>query len=227
MFIIGTNCSGVRLIGAETTVSGSYMNFQSSTFSVTTSGTVTNCSVAEISQTAVGSVITLGYTNLLFHSANGYGFTITQSVPNYLMGTYGPSNGASSWGDNFDTLNAYLNAGSTVLSNIVTLSGSSMPYTVLSDCILHGCILRTNKTASFANASTVLYANLYCNVPGINPFLTLSIGRTTPNNTIIDDKFSIKMLANDSIYVQLSGASSNNAANPTSMTNAVVDFGLF
>jgi hypothetical protein len=223
-FLLGTNCSSARLIGCETTVSGSYMDLQSSAVAVTTCGTVTNCSVGEISQTHPYSVITLGATHLLYHSANGFGFSTIQLSTNFIYGIYD----TTAWSSGDFNKSGFMFPGTVPRSSIdLTSTTDAFPYTVAQTCILNQLLFRVNPGAVLGtNGSPVLYTNIYSNENFTTPILTLSL--TGSNRVISNFNFSKTLQSGDRIYVNISGkGAGNGGSNVTGLYSATVDFGLY
>ena len=225
-FLTGTNCSGATLYGCETTVSGSWMDLQSSAIAAATAGTSNNCSVAEISQTNSNSVITLGATHLLYHSANGKGFSSIQLVTNFIYGVYQTTN----WDGNFN-MNGYLFPGTTLLSAVAATSTTdAFPYTVPEDCILTRVLLRVNPSAILGtNGAPIMHVKIFTNEDFATPIITLSLTGTT--RVAKSNNFSKRLLANDRIYVNMSnvgqGSGGGGVSNVTNLFSAVVDFELY
>ena len=210
------NCSGARIIGCETIAANSVIDLKSCTVSASGSN-LTNCSLAEISQTASGSSIVLGYTTLENYSANFIGFTLNQTPANSTFGVI-KTNGAAWLANDYSNQPYYLSYGTSVLSNLATVSANAVAYSPPQTCILHDITVRTNVSVGTAN----LYAKVYCNSidsAGLKTTLTLS------GNSIFarDDISSFKMLNTDLLFVELSGT----GAVPTNFRNVYVDVGTY
>jgi len=215
--LTATNCSGSRIIACETSAANSVIDIKTSTVSASGSG-LTNCSLAEISQTAAGSVIYVGAgTNLENHSANNLGFTMDITPANSTFGVIKTKGGTWSTpeysGDKY-----YLSYGTSLLTDIANISADAIVYSPPQTCILHDITLRTNVSVG----TSTLYTNVYCNSvtpAGLKTTLALS------GNAILarDDTISFKMFNTDKLFIELSGT----GGVPTGFRNAYVDVGTF
>ena len=220
-FVTGTNCVGAQLIGCETTVSGSYMDLQSSTISAS-GNLITNCSVAEISQTNTDSRIALGYTNLLHHSANGKGFDVNQTLANYIFGFFSAADITRSTGgaNGIGGSNFFLLPGTSTFQIIVDNSSTSaVPYTVVQSGLMHDILLRVNNNANLADST--LHMKLFVNNT-TTPICALSVSGTNRIATIPNTSFTVN--EGDSVYVNLSFSA--GSTNLTNFRSCTVDFGL-
>ena len=211
-FLNGSNCSGATLIACETASAG-VIDLKSST--VSASGSGTNNIIAEISQTAPGSQIILGYTNLEYQKANGLGFTLNQTPFNILYGAYGNNIQAA------EINNKFLNAGTVPATSLGTTSGQSIPYTLQQSGLVHNYYFRTNVANTGTSNVTAL---LYSNNPGIPSNLIAALTLSGTATIVSNDITSIRIPAGESIYVQLS---SSYASGQIPMNRFVVDIGVF
>jgi len=203
-FLVGTNCSGTRLIAKET-VSAGYLDMRASLISA--SGTaLTNCSLAEISQTNVSSVIILSYTRLQYHSANGLGFTTAQLPTNIVYTLYEPT-GTWSAGE-FNTA-YYLTPGTQNSTTTITTSSFSVPFIVEQDCLLHGAYLNLNNPII---NSGVMTADIYHNsIVASNLLVSLSLSAAGGTTRTSNYALSHKLYEEESLYVVATGTGAGGA----------------
>jgi hypothetical protein len=223
-FLIGSNCSGAKLIACETTVSGSRMDLTASIISARSLGTTTNCSLAEISQTSSNSVIELGATHLLGHSANGLGFSTIQLGTNFIYGVYQ----TTSWNTGDFNMTGYMFPGTALRSAVeATSTTDAVPYTIPQDCILNRVLLRVNPVAVLGtNGSPIMHVKIFLNENFVTPIVTLSLTGTT--RVFSNFNYSRALLKDDRVYVNLSNVGAGGgASNVTGLYSATVDFELY
>jgi hypothetical protein len=216
-FLVGTNCSGTRLIAKET-VSAGYLDMRASLISA--SGTaLTNCSLAEISQTNVSSVIILSYTRLQYHSANGLGFTTAQIPTNIVYTLYEPT-GTWSAGE-FNTA-YYLTPGTQNVATTITTSAFSVPFIVEQDCLLHGAYLNLNNPII---NSGVMTADIYHNsIVASNLLVSLSLSAAGGTTRTSNYALSHKLYEEESLYVVATGTGAGGAQ--TTFHSLQINFAL-
>lgn len=197
-FLIGTNCSGSRLIAKET-VSAGYLDMRASLISATGSG-LTNCSLAEISQTNLSSVIILSYTRLQNHSANGLGFTIAQVPTNTVYTLYEPT---GTWSTGEFNSTYYLTPGTTVLGSAITNPAFGIPMIVEQDCIFHGVVFNINNPII---NNGIMTAYIYHNsIVASNLVVSLSLSAAGGTTRIINDLISHNLLKGETLYTVVTG----------------------
>jgi len=216
-FLVGTNCSGSRLIAKET-VSAGYLDMRASLIAATGTG-LTNCSLAEISQTNVSSVIILSYTRLQYHSANGLGFTTAQIPTNVVYTLYEPT-GTWSTGE-FNTA-YYLTPGTQNITTTITTSSFSVPFLVEQDSILHGVYLNLNNPII---NNGVMTADIYNNsIVASNRIVSLSLsaagGTTVTSNYAVSHTLS----KGETLYVVATGSGATGAQ--TTFHSLQINFAL-
>jgi cytoskeletal protein CcmA (bactofilin family) len=203
-FLVGTNCSGSRLIAKET-VSAGYLDMRASLIAATGTG-LTNCSLAEISQTNVSSVIILSYTRLQYHSANGLGFTTAQIPTNVVYTLYEPT-GTWSAGE-FNTA-YYLTPGTQNVATTITNSTFSVPFIVEQDCLLYGVYLNLNNPII---NSGVMTADIYNNsIVASNLIVSLSLSAAGGTTVTSNYAVSHKLNKYESLYVVATGTGAGGA----------------
>jgi hypothetical protein len=216
-FLVGTNCSGSRLIAKET-VSAGYLDMRASLIAATGTG-LTNCSLAEISQTNLSSVIILSYTRLQYHSANGLGFTTAQIPTNIVYTLYEPT-GTWSTGE-FNTA-YYLTPGTQNVATTITNSTFSVPFIVEQECLLYGVYLNLNNPII---NNGVMTADIYNNsIVSSNLIVSLSLsaagGTTVTSNYVV----SHKLLKGETLYTVATGTGATGAQ--TTFHSLQINFAL-
>jgi hypothetical protein len=216
-FLVGTNCSGTQLIAKET-VSAGYLDMRASLIAATGTG-LTNCSLAEISQTNLSSVIILSYTRLQYHSANGLGFTTAQ-IPTNVVYTLYEATGTWSQGEFNETY--YITPGTQNIANAIKTAGVEVPFVVEQDCIFHGITMNINNPII---SNGVMTATIYHNsVVASNIITSLSLSAVGGTTRIINDVISHKLLKGETLYTVVTG---NGAAGAQSTFHSLqVNFAL-
>jgi hypothetical protein len=216
-FLVGTNCSGSRLIAKET-VSAGYLDMRASLIAATGTG-LTNCSLAEISQTNVSSVIILSYTRLQYHSANGLGFTIAQVPANVVYTLYEPT-GTWSTGE-FNTA-YYLTPGTQNVATTITNSTFSVPFIVEQDCILYGVYLNLNNPII---NNGVMTANIYNNSI-VSSNLIVSLSLSAAGGTTVTSNYAVShtLSKGETLYVVATGTGATGAQ--TTFHSLQINFAL-
>jgi hypothetical protein len=216
-FLVGTNCSGTRLIAKET-VSAGYLDMRASLIAATGTG-LTNCSLAEISQTNLSSVIILSYTRLQYHSANGLGFTTAQIPTNVVYTLYEPT-GTWSAGE-FNTA-YYLTPGTQNITTTITTSAFSVPFIVEQGCLLYGVYLNLNNPII---NSGVMTADIYNNsIVASNLIVSLSL--SAAGGTTVTSNYAVSHTLNkgESLYVVATGSGAGGAQ--TTFHSLQINFAL-
>jgi hypothetical protein len=216
-FLVGTNCSGTRLIAKET-VSAGYLDMRASLISA--SGTaLTDCSLAEISQTNVSSVIILSYTRLQYHSANSLGFTTAQIPTNIVYTLYEPT---GTWSAAEFNTAYYLTPGTQNSTTTITTSAFSVPFIVEQDCLLHGAYLNLNNPII---NSGVMTADIYHNsIVASNLLLSLSLSAAGGTTRTSNYALSHKLYEEESLYVVATGTGAGGAQ--TTFHSLQINFAL-
>jgi hypothetical protein len=216
-FLVGTNCSGSRLIAKET-VSAGYLDMRASLIAATGTG-LTNCSLAEISQTNLSSVIILSYTRLQYHSANGLGFTTAQIPTNIVYTLYEPT---GTWSANQFNETYYITPGTQNITTTITTSAFSVPFIVEQDCLLYGVYLNLNNPII---NNGVMTANIYNNsIVSSNLIVSLSLsaagGTTVTSNYVVSHKLN----KYETLYVVATGTGATGAQ--TTFHSLQINFAL-
>ena len=216
-FLVGTNCSGSRLIAKET-VSAGYLDMRASLISATGSG-LTNCSLAEISQTNLSSVIILSYTRLQNYSANGLGFTTAQ-IPTNVIYTLYESTGTWSTAEFNDTY--YITPGTQNIANAIKTAGNEVPLVVEQDCIFHNITMNINNPII---SNGILTSYIYHNsVVASNLITSLSLSAVGGTTRIINDLISHKLLKGETLYTVVTGTGATG--NQSTFHSVQVNFAL-
>jgi len=216
-FLVGTNCSGSRLIAKET-VSAGYLDMRASLIAATGTG-LTNCSLAEISQTNLSSVIILSYTRLQYHSANGLGFTTAQ-IPTNVIYTLYESTGTWSTAEFNDTY--YITPGTQNIASAITTAGVEVPFVVEQDCIFHGITMNINNPII---NNGIMTATIYHNsVVASNIISSLSLSAVGGTTRIINDLISHKLLKGETLYTVVTGTGATG--NQSTFHSLQVNFAL-
>jgi hypothetical protein len=216
-FLVGTNCSGSRLIAKET-VSAGYLDMRASLIAATGTG-LTNCSLAEISQTNLSSVIILSYTRLQYHSANGLGFTTAQIPTNVVYTLYEPT-GTWSAGE-FNTA-YYLTPGTQNITTTITTSAFSVPFIVEQDCLLYGVYLNLNNPII---NDGVMTADIYNNSI-VSSNLIVSLSLSAAGGTTVTSNYAVShtLSKGETLYVVATGSGATGAQ--TTFHSLQVNFAL-
>jgi hypothetical protein len=209
LYLTATNCSGADVIAAET-VSAGVIDLRSSTVSASGTG-LTNCSLAEISQTASGSEIVLGYTDLDNNNANGIGFTVNQTPANIIFGTF--KNGT--WNNTDFTNLTFLPIGTSPINLLPNTIEAAVPFTIQQDGLIHDIVFRTNVSMGASSISAALLKNS-------NTLVTFTISGNTDN---MSSNFyqSFKVVRGDTLSVSIKGTGTA----PTGLASCIFDFGLY
>lgn len=216
-FLVGTNCSGTQLIAKET-VSAGYLDMRASLIAATGTG-LTNCSLAEISQTNLSSVIILSYTRLQNHSANGLGFTTAQ-IPTNVIYTLYEATGTWSTGEFNDTY--YITPGTQNIASAIRTAGVEVPFVVEQDGIFHGITMNINNPII---NNGVMTATIYHNsVVASNIITSLSLSAAGGTTRIINDLISHKLLKGETLYTVVTGTGATGAQ--TTFHSLQVNFAL-
>jgi hypothetical protein len=216
-FLVGTNCSGTRLIAKET-VSAGYLDMRASLIAATGTG-LTNCSLAEISQTNVSSVIILSYTRLQYHSANGLGFTTAQIPTNIVYTLYEPT---GTWSAAEFNTAYYLTPGTQNVATTITTSSFSVPFIVEQDCLLYGVYLNLNNPII---NSGVMTADIYNNgIVASNLIVSLSLSAAGGTTVTSNYAVSHKLNKYESLYVVATGTGAGGAQ--TTFHSLQINFAL-
>ena len=218
LFVTGTNCSGTSLIGCETIVDASgFLDLRASVISASGSS-LTNCVVAEVSQTNPSSEIVLSYTRLQYHGANNYGFTPAQIPTNIVFGLFRRNTHFAP----ADNANYYLLPGTTELASAIDDPTYAAPFIIEQDCLMRGIFFNANTTISGGTVKAQIYrgvttisSNLVASLE-LNP----SSGKVVSNNT-----FSQRFNQGDEMYVNISMALVN--PHNTLLRSFQINVGLF
>lgn len=214
LFVTGTNCSGSKLIACET-VSAGYLDLRASILSASGDATsVTNCSMAEISQTNASSEIIVSYTRLQYHHANGFGFTTIQIPTNIVFGIFD----TNLWTNGQFNNAYYLLPGTMVRATAISNSANAAPFVIEQDCLLRGVYLSANVSLS----GSVMTMNVYHMTTASTPVFSLSLtgSATATSNTSTSYTFH----NGDLMFVSLSG---DNTTPPNTLRSFQVNIGLF
>jgi len=216
-FLVATNCSGTQLIAKET-VSAGYLDMRASLVSATGTG-LTNCSLAEISQTNLSSVIILSYTRLQNHSANGLGFTTAQVPTNVIYTLY---EATGTWSTAEFNTTYYITPGTQNIASAITTAGNEVPMVVEQDCIFHGVTMNINNPII---SNGVLTATIYHNsVVASNIIASLSLSAVGGTTRIINDLISHKLLNGETLYTVVTGTGATG--NQSTFHSVQVNFAL-
>jgi hypothetical protein len=215
LFVTGTNCSNAQLIACETLASSSYLDLRASVVSASGSS-LTNCSLAEISQTGSGSEIILSYTRLQYHGANGRGFTPAQIPTNITFGLFDNN----SWSDPELQNTYYLLPGTIARNNAITDPSFSAPFVIEQDCIMRGVYLSTNIPVG---GTVVITLDIYHMNPTSTPVFTMNLSGNTTNR-VSNIMTSYMFHSGDLMYVSLTGT---GATANTALRSFQVNVGLF
>jgi hypothetical protein len=214
LFVIGTNCSGSQLIGCET-VSAGYLDLRASIVSASGDATsITNCSMAEISQTNPSSEIILSYTRLQYHGANSLGFTAAQIPTNIVFGIFD----TNAWNNADFFKSYYLLPGTMVRSTAISNAAAAAPFVIEQDCLLRGVYLSANVSLS----GSVMTMNVYHMSTASTPVFSLSLTGSVTN--VANNSKSYTFHSGDLMYVSLSG---DNTTPPNTLRSFQVNIGLF
>ena len=223
VFVTGTNCLGSRLIGCET-VSAAALDLRASVISASGSS-LTNCSLAEVSQTNPSSEIIMSYTRLQNHNANSLGFTAAQIPTNIVFGTYenNKPSGANGWTQsNFNT-NYYMLPGSTLRSNLITDVSLASPFIIEQDCLLHNVFFSANSNIV---SNGVMTLNIYHDdTTSTNLILSLNMSGALSN--VSNTTFSYTFHSGDKMFVNLCGGGATGNQLDNGFRNMQVNIGLF
>jgi hypothetical protein len=216
-FLVGTNCSGTRLIAKET-VSAGYLDMRASLVAAIGTG-LTNCSLAEISQTNLSSVIILSYTRLQNHSANGLGFTTAQ-IPTNVVYTLYEATGTWSTAEFNETY--YITPGTQNIANAIKTAGVEVPFVVEQDCIFHGITMNINNPII---SNGIMTADIYHNsLVASNLIVSLSLSAVGGTTRIINDIISHKLLKGETLYTVVTG--NGATGNQSTFHSLQVNFAL-
>jgi hypothetical protein len=214
LFVTGTNCSGSKLIACET-VSAGYLDLRASILSASGDATsITNCSMAEISQTNPSSEIILSYTRLQYHHANGLGFTTIQIPTNIVFGIFD----TNSWTNTDFFKSYYLLPGTMVRATAISNSANAAPFVIEQECLLRGVYLSANVSLSGSVMTLNVYHMTTASTPVFSISLTGSATATSNNST------SYTFHNGDLMFVSLSG---DNTTPPNTLRSFQVNIGLF
>jgi hypothetical protein len=214
MFVTGTNCTGAQLIGCET-VSAGYLDLRASIVSASGDATsITNCSMAEISQTNPSSEIILSYTRLQYHHANSLGFTAAQIPTNIVFGIFDTNN----WTAGDFTSNYYLLPGTTRRTAAITDPTKTAPFVIEQDCLLRGVYLSANVSLG----ASVMTLNVYHMDTTSTPVFSLSLTGSVTN--VANNSKSYTFHNGDLMYVSVNGDGSTPT---TALRSFQVNIGLF
>jgi len=214
LFVTGTNCTGSKLIGCET-VSAGYLDLRASVISASGDATsITNCSLAEISQTNASSEIMLSYTRLQNHNANGLGFTPAQIPTNIVFGIFD----TNSWTSTDFFKSYHLLPGTMVRSTSISNSANAAPFIIEQDCILRGVYLSANASLG----ASVMTLNVYHMTTASTPVFSISLTGSSTNTS--NNLNSYTFHNGDLMYVSLSG---DDTTPNTTLRSFQVNVGLF
>jgi hypothetical protein len=211
----GLSLSSTRLIACETT--SGILELDSCTINASSAAiAATNCSIAEISQTA-GKIILGGGTGLKNNNANGLGFDTRNIHPNILAAAL--KTGNSVWNQGEFNTTYYLVPGASRISDLANLSSATTPFSFKQDCLLHQVVLSANVSMG----TKVMYAKLYKNTIDAAGFI-LETNLSGSITSTVQDITSQKLLSTDSMYLLLSGGGATSA---TDVRSVEVDFSLY
>jgi hypothetical protein len=216
----GLSLSSTRLIACETT--SGLLALDSCTINASSAASAaTNCSIAEISQTA-GIIVLGGGTGLKNNNANGLGFDTRNIHPNILSAALKTNNDVWSSGD-FNKI-YYLVPGASRITDLANLSSATTPFSFKQDCILHQVVLSANVALSGTGGNKTMYAKLYKNTVNAAGFILEANLSGSVLTSTVQDITSQKLLSTDSVYLLLSGG---GAAGATNVRSVAVDFSLY
>ena len=214
LFVTGTNCSGSKLIACET-VSAGYLDLRASILSASGDATsVTNCSMAEISQTNASSEIILSYTRLQYHHANGLGFTSAQIPTNIVFGIFD----TNLWTNGQFNNAYYLLPGTMVRATAISNSANAAPFVIEQDCLLRGVYLSANVSLS----GSVMTMNVYHMTTASTPVFSISLTGSAKATSNASTSYTFHN--GDLMFVSLSG---DNTTPPSTLRSFQVNIGLF
>ena len=198
IFLTGTNCSGATLICVETASAG-VADLRSSLMSA--SGTsLTNCSLAEISQTNATSQIILSYSRIQNHLTNGKGFALEQA-PSYLnYSLFGSGIGGNTFSNQLKNKAYIMLPGNTLITGAL-LSVSDVVGTLIEQ----DQVLTQVSFVANTSVSAPVTALVYPDTTLTNPMFSLTLSGSASNISNTSNTF--KMTQGQQLVVQISGSS--------------------
>jgi hypothetical protein len=220
----GLSLSSTRLIACETT--SGILELDSCTINASSAAiAATNCSIAEISQTA-GIIVLGGGTGLKNNNANGLGFDTRNIHPNILAAALKTGNNVWNTGD-FNSI-YFLVPGASRITDLANSINDTTAFSFKQDCILHQVILSTNSSLNLDGGGPAkqMHVKLYKNNLAGAPIITATLSGSLVST--VEDFTSVKLLATDSLYVLLSGGgSTGTSGTSTNVRSVAVDFSLY